>query len=200
MNALLSRLILAAGLAAITAALADVDLPTAGGARRLAAAELADGPAATTTDATADESPPPPTLLAQLPPPPPGAPPHPGRPPFAPPSAPRAMCEERIAREAGERAYLRTRLAPVGIQAEMFARYERAAQAAADRQAAFCATLPSDLPAMPPSLPLRLETMERELTGRLEALRATRGALAALWEVLTPEQRRVFDRPPPRPF
>lgn len=29
---------------------------------------------------------------------------------------------------------------------------------------------------------------------------ASRAALAALWEALSPEQRGHFDRPPPRPF
>lgn len=223
MNSVLSKLILAAGLAAIMAVIANAGSIGGAAVRLVTAAGKAIDAANAGDDETADESPLPPTSLAQAMPaqadrpagdgrPPAGPQPFghgffgppvplpPIQPPLGPPPSPRAACEDRIAHDAARRAYLRARIAPTGAQAEAFERLDDVASNAAMRQAQFCATLPAVAGARPPELPARLEFVERELSGRLEALRATRAALAALWETLSPEQRRLFDRPPPRPF
>ena len=144
-----------------------------------------------------------PMELAQAaPPPPPGAPGTPGTPgaPGAergrgePRMSPRAVCQDMVARRIGDRAYVKARLELKPEQMAAWNAFEKAADEASSKSMARCATLPTERKDRPDYL--QRVTMEEEmLKARLATLEAVKPSLTALYNVLTAEQKAVFDRP-----
>lgn len=144
-----------------------------------------------------------PMELAQAaPPPPPGAPGTPGAPgaPGAergrgePRMSPRAVCQDMVARRIGDRAYVKARLELKPEQMAAWTAFEKAADEASSKSMARCATLPTERKDRPDYLQ-RLTMEEEVLKARLGTLEAVKPSLTALYNVLTAEQKAVFDRP-----
>ena len=109
-------------------------------------------------------------------------------------TTPEQRCRERYAREAGFLAYLGAELDLTAQQQPLWDAYQRAMLDAAGKQRQACAenTIApgSDLTALQ-----RRDRTQKLLQTRLDGLQATRQPLEALYRSLTPEQRRMVDRP-----
>jgi Spy/CpxP family protein refolding chaperone len=107
---------------------------------------------------------------------------------------PEQTCKRRFAREAGFLAYMGALLELTTQQEPLWDKYHQAMLDSATKLRQVCldnlATPPWDQTALQ-----RRDRMEKMLTARLDALHATRPALDALYQSLTPEQRAVLDRP-----
>ena len=144
-------------------------------------------------------------LAQATPPPPPAAPGAPGTPgaPGAPGAergrgeprmSPRAVCQDMVARRIGDRAYVKARLELKPEQMAAWNAFEKAADEASSKSMARCATLPTERKDRPDYLQ-RLTMEEDLLKARLATLDAVQPSLTALYNVLTAEQKAVFDRP-----
>jgi hypothetical protein len=102
------------------------------------------------------------------------------------------MCTDRYARHVGEMAYLETKLALTDSQRPLFASWKDAVLAGAKSRTDHCLTRKRD-EGQPVSLPDREARMHEMLEARLAEMDAQRPALTALYQSLTPEQKRVFD-------
>ena len=107
---------------------------------------------------------------------------------------PKEMCVERVARRIGNRAYLKARLDLTAQQMPLWTNFEKAADDAAAKDKARCATLPTEVKT-PPTFPERMNMREEMMKARVAALEATKPSLQALYASLTPEQKAVFDKP-----
>lgn len=97
--------------------------------------------------------------------------------------------------------YLKGKLRLQPNQREAWQKLENAAQAAIEKLHTTCESLPTEA-SSPLSLPDMMDMMEAQLSVRVELLRATREPLRALFDTLTPEQRRAMQppaSPPPGP-
>ena len=94
--------------------------------------------------------------------------------------------------------YLKSKLRLQPNQREAWQKLENVAQAAIEKLHATCESLPTEASA-PLSLPDMMDMMEAQLSVRVELLRATREPLRALFDTLTPEQRRAMQPPAPPP-
>ena len=123
-------------------------------------------------------------------PPPPfmGPPMPPFMGPPMPPQPIRAACENRVNAEAALAGYLTSKLRLTNDQLQLWKKVEDAAQPAFAKLHAACDRLPVG-PAAAPNLPDALDTVEAEISARLDLIRATRDPLRALYQTLTPEQR-----------
>ncbi|UYN96648.1 MAG: Spy/CpxP family protein refolding chaperone [Enhydrobacter sp.] len=136
------------------------------------------------------------------PPPVAGAPDRPVGPPADRPAgmhgmrsfSPKAMCQEQVARRVGNRAYLKTRLDLKPEQMAAWTAFETAADEAAAKSKARCATLPDDIMNVA-SFADRMALREDAMKARLDAFQTVRPSLEALYAVLTPEQQALFERP-----
>jgi hypothetical protein len=108
--------------------------------------------------------------------------------------SPKEMCVERVARRAGNRAYLKERLDLKPEQLPLWDNFQKAADAAGAKDKARCASLPTDTNTAP-SFMDRFSRREEMTKGRLESLEAVKPSLQALYASLTPEQKAIVDRP-----
>ncbi len=108
--------------------------------------------------------------------------------------SPRDFCVERVARRAGNRAYLKERLDLKPEQVPLWDNFQKAADAAGARDKARCASLPTDVKT-PPSFMDRFNMREEMMKARLESLESVKPSLQALYASLTPEQKAIVDRP-----
>ncbi len=109
------------------------------------------------------------------------------------------MCKQRFAREAGFLAYIGALLELTTQQEQLWDKYHQAMLDNATKLRQVCLdNLVS--PSRDETALQRRDRIEKMLTARLDALHATRPALEALYQSLTPEQRAVLNRPRnPRP-
>ncbi len=108
--------------------------------------------------------------------------------------SPKEFCVERVARRAGNRAYLKERLDLKPEQLPLWDNFQKAADAAAAKDKARCASLPGEVKT-PPSFMDRFNMREEMMKARLEALESVKPSLQALYASLTPEQKAIVDRP-----
>lgn len=111
--------------------------------------------------------------------------------------SPRALCEERVHREAGMRAQLRSRLKLDSGQREAWTRMEALVEPVDLRARELCAALPLEA-AGPPAAPDTLAFAEKQLGLRLEMMRLLQAPFRDFYLTLNPEQRVALDRPPVR--
>jgi hypothetical protein len=104
------------------------------------------------------------------------------------------MCADRYAHDVGRMAYLESRLALSDAQRPVFGTWKSAVLAAANSQKDNCAAHAADA-GHPPTILDREARQELVLKARLAALDAELPSLKSLYQVLTPEQKAVFDRP-----
>ena len=110
--------------------------------------------------------------------------------------SPEAFCKERFARAAGFLAYIGAKLDLTTAQQPLWDTYHQAMLDAAGKQRQTCL----DNVTTPDSHPTALERrdrLQRMLQARLDGLQSTRASLEALYQSLSPDQRRVVDRPFP---
>jgi LTXXQ motif family protein len=104
------------------------------------------------------------------------------------------FCKERFAREAGFLAYIGAKLDLNAQQQPLWGTYHQAMMDAATKQRQACVEN-----ILPPDSHLtvleRRDRSQKMLQARLDRLQATRPSLEALYQSLSPEQRRVMDRP-----
>ena len=107
---------------------------------------------------------------------------------------PEQICRERFARLSGYLAYLGAELDLKTEQQPLWDAYQHAMIDAAGKGRQVCTenmmTPGSDLTALE-----RRDRLQRMLQARLDLLQATRQPLEALYQSLSPEQRRLVDRP-----
>jgi LTXXQ motif family protein len=108
--------------------------------------------------------------------------------------SPKAMCEEHIARRIGNRAYIKARLDLKPEQLPAWNTFEKAADEASTKEKAKCASLPTEMNT-PADFTTRFNRREEMLKARLDSLEAVKPSLMALYAMLTPEQKALFDRP-----
>jgi hypothetical protein len=106
----------------------------------------------------------------------------------------KAMCGEHQATQAAHLAYLESKLQLTDAQKPLFAAWRQIVLDNAGKEQAAC------LGAMPkadskPTILDREAHAEILLGAKLQSLRASKGALQALYESLTPAQRQVLDHP-----
>jgi hypothetical protein len=129
--------------------------------------------------------------------------PHPGMPPFMGGAfplhgAPRLSCEEAIDRHAAMAGYVKSRLRLNADQKVTWQKIEQAAEPAIDKMRDICAQLPSRMIG-PPAVPEAIDFLEKELSARVELLRAVREPIRALYDGLSADQRAALAIPDPRP-
>lgn len=120
----------------------------------------------------------------------------PGLPAFAPMPPDRHACAEQIDHGAGAAGYLKSKLNLDGAQKDAWLKIEQAAEPVVQKMRQFCASLPAE-PGAPPNFPTLIEMADTQFTLRAEFVRAIVAPAKALYELLSPEQRAVLDRPLP---
>ncbi len=103
------------------------------------------------------------------------------------------MCNDRYARQAGRLAYLEASLAITDAQRGAFNQWRDAVLSRAKSRAQACLAQ-TRMPGHFPDVLERNANREKILEARLDALRSERPALEALYQSLTPEQKKLFDR------
>lgn len=106
-----------------------------------------------------------------------------------------AFCGERYAHEAGRLSYLEARLDLTDKQRSAWSKWRQVQLDNANREQTDCLSMTPDPKVKPTALEIEAR-LEKELSTRLQNLQSSRPVLDALYEVLTPVQRAVFDRPP----
>lgn len=154
------------------------------GASTLLAAGLAFATPAAATESDVDDL----LELAQATPPAPGA--GPERRSFS----PQAACKDLVARRIGTRAYLKARLELKPEQMTAWSAFEKASDEASTKSLARCATLPTEMKDRPTYIQ-RLTAEEDMMKARVATIEAVKPSLAALFDVLTPDQKAILDRP-----
>jgi LTXXQ motif family protein len=110
--------------------------------------------------------------------------------------SPRERCEDRLARRAGVIAYTVTKLNLTAQQKPLWDKVNTQIQANADKERQICAKLPNEAGQQGQETFLdRLSRREQFLQARLQSLQATRPAVEALYNSLSPEQKAVLDHP-----
>jgi hypothetical protein len=127
----------------------------------------------------------------------PFADPGPGYDPGGAGLSPRASCLDEIAREAGLRSYIATKLNLTARQQVLWQRLEKAAASGANTRRKACENLSVTALATPPSLPLVMTQEKQLLAARLAELIEVQPALATVYDSLSAEQRAVLDPPFP---
>lgn len=108
--------------------------------------------------------------------------------------APEQFCKEGFAREAGFLAYTGAKLELTAAQQPLWDKYRQAMLDSGAKQRQVCLDATSASPSGVTALERR-DRMEKILTARLDALHATRPALEALYQAMSPEQRALLDHP-----
>lgn len=106
----------------------------------------------------------------------------------------KSMCGEHFAHQTARLAYLQARLDLTEKQLPAFRKWAdaEAQTAGLERDACLSSAPKGDTP---PSIVEREDMMASHLRIKLQGLDSARPALQALYEVLTPEQRAILDRP-----
>jgi len=104
------------------------------------------------------------------------------------------MCADRFAHDVGRIAYLETRLGLSDSQRPAFETWKSVLLASAKTQKDNCATHTPGA-GHPPTILDREARQELMLKSRLAALDAELPSLKSLYQILTPEQKTLFDRP-----
>lgn len=107
--------------------------------------------------------------------------------------SPQDMCKDRVARRIGDRAYLKAKLDLKAEQMAAWNNFEKAADEASVKATAYCATLPTEMKDRP-SYVQRLTMEENAMKARISTIEAVKPSLAALYDVLNPEQKAALDR------
>ena len=111
-------------------------------------------------------------------------------------------CREGFAHASGYLAYLQARLDLSGDQQPLWDKWQQKLQAAAMAEQTNCLADHARLGGKPNALQ-REDAFVRSVSARLDAVKASRPELEALYGALTPAQQEVFDRLwpplPPRP-
>ena len=108
--------------------------------------------------------------------------------------SPRSTCLDRVARRIGNRAYLKARLELKPDQMAAWDAFEKAANEASARENARCATLPEEMNDAS-NIVERLAMREEAMKARLASIQSVKPTLLAAYDVLTPAQKAVLDRP-----
>jgi hypothetical protein len=104
------------------------------------------------------------------------------------------VCVDRLAHHVGRIAALESRLALSDSQRPAFETWKSAVLAAANSQKDTCVAHTADV-GHPPTILDREAREELMLKTRLAAMDAELPSLKSLYQILTPEQKAVFDRP-----
>lgn len=112
---------------------------------------------------------------------------------------PERFCRERFARLSGFLAYLGAELDLNSEQQPLWDAYQKAMLDAAAKGRGVCVEN-MIVPGSNLTVLERRDRMQRMLQARLDFLQATRQPLEALYQSLSPEQRRLVDRPFMRPM
>jgi hypothetical protein len=134
--------------------------------------------------------------LAQATPPAPPAPPAGSvdRPRGERSFSPRAVCQDHVARRIGNRAYIKARLELKPEQMNAWTAFEKAADEASTKAMTRCASLPTEMKERPTYID-RMTMMEDWMKDRVASIEAVKPTLTALYNVLSPEQKAMLDRP-----
>lgn len=103
------------------------------------------------------------------------------------------MCNDRYAHEAGRLAYLEASLSVTDAQRSAFNQWRDAVLSNAKAHSAACLAH-SKMPDHFPNALERSAEMQKMLESKLAALQSERPALEALYQSLTPDQKKLFDR------
>jgi hypothetical protein len=105
---------------------------------------------------------------------------------------PQQRCINRLAWRAARRAYVEAKLDLTDQQRPLWDKLQAIAQTEDQKERQLCRQL------TPPDETTMLDRLDRAqqfLSARLDALQAAKPAVQALYQSLTPEQRRIFDHP-----
>ncbi|NOJ39094.1 Spy/CpxP family protein refolding chaperone [Bradyrhizobium australiense] len=111
---------------------------------------------------------------------------------------PRTACLEAINWQMGAYGYRKSKLLLTDDQKPAWKAVEDAVDAFTQNMRAICGTLPNHYVGSP-GIVERSDFLERQLSARLDFLRALKAPLEHLLGQLTPDQRASFDAPPPFP-
>lgn len=121
-----------------------------------------------------------------------------GRPPAQ--VAPRDLCIDAVAGEAGGLGYMAVKLNIAAAQQPAWRRVEDAVTAGTAAKRKLCLALAAAGDAAPPALPEAMAWQRDVLVAELAELQQLQPAIAALFDVLSPEQRAALTPPgPPLP-
>jgi hypothetical protein len=109
---------------------------------------------------------------------------------------PKAFCLDRIARRAGNRAYLKVRLDLKPDQMTAWNAFTKASDEADIKDTQRCNALPTEMKERPSYID-RLTMEETFMKGRIERIDAVKPSLVAFYNTLSPEQKAVLDSPRP---
>ena len=105
---------------------------------------------------------------------------------------PQERCVDRLAWRAARRAYVETKLDLTAEQRPLWDKLQAIAEAQQQKERPLCATLKEDGSA---TMLDRIDRAQQFLSSRLDALRAAKPAVQALYQALSPDQREIFDHP-----
>jgi hypothetical protein len=123
-----------------------------------------------------------------------GAPPPSGGPLLAGVAPDRDACEEDIARSVALMAYLKSKLRLLGPQQAAWQKLMVAADPIVDEIYRACTTLPRRLDG-PPKRSALIDLAQKQLALRVALVNAIAGPAHHLYDMLSPEQRAIFDTP-----
>lgn len=106
----------------------------------------------------------------------------------------KSMCIEHFARSASRLAYLEARLQLTSDQQPLWDKYQQVSQSGAAKERDDCLASVPAAGTKPTALD-REDRMEKMMAGKLASMQASRPALEALYNALSPEQRIALDRP-----
>ena len=109
---------------------------------------------------------------------------------------PKAMCLDLIARRAGNRTYIKTRLELKPEQMTAWNAFAKASDDADVKDTARCNALPTEMKERPNYVD-RLTMEENFMKARVERIESVKPSLLAFYNTLSPEQKTVLDRPRP---
>lgn len=109
---------------------------------------------------------------------------------------PKAFCLDKVARRAGNRAYIKLRLDLKADQMTAWNAFAKASDDADVKDVARCNALPAEMKERP-SYVERLTMEETVMKARIERIDAVKPSLQALYDTLSPEQKAVLDSPRP---
>jgi hypothetical protein len=112
---------------------------------------------------------------------------------------PKAMCQDGLARRVGNRAYIKARLELKPDQMAAWNAFEKAADDASAKERARCAALPAEMKDTPNYVD-RLTMREDMMKARLASIEAVKPTLLTHYNVLSPDQKAVLDKPTRRPM
>ena len=185
---------------AATGALIATNASAAGTPKKPMMVAMVTAPSLGTTAAMPDMGPPPGAMLG-------AAPGDTGGPMAGPPDGKMRerfrthltqMCKDEYAHKVGEMAFLETKLALTPAQAPVFGRWKQVTLDIAQKHSGECGTHMPRMGGKPgerPSVVDRLAREEEMLKTRLANIEAERPSLEALYNALTPDQRRELVHP-----